>query len=844
MTPLISPAVQPRPMAPAHHNDVTRTPDREPDPSRPVDVPAPLEDLSGFDLTRSDHWGQPPSVVIQRLASHLLEKGGASVQAAHQAAYRLLINSAPEYLVKDIPASVTCASVLWAQLAMAVGRIEAHAPGRTLGMGYAEILLNAESLTLDAVTRQRIDGQALTEWGVANGVLTRTDEMPSASAMERLRAAYNEQLSALKSTSALLQTPIPSRRAMALALLERAFPDVDPSLFEVRHFQKARLTKGRPGIHPGSRSMLDIVMHGGPLATDEHWVSNNKRLPIDRFCSLYQQGKLEVASAFTKAYDQAISAHQTGQQSRVRQMIATLPLEDRNNLEFGKLEFFHTNQYTIAKDLFTPPALHVRGHTLEVKATRNGEVNLYTLDTRNGTVEKENFLLRRRTPPYTAANMESREANILSRTVQFESDSDFPAQPQGTQASDSLNSRRSHAIADVFVKSLDLNNEDLMNEARGLTSFDRDSARNEAIGEFFLNLIPLRSAIVNFQNGNIGQGVFDLGLDAVGLVTLGAGKAVQAGKVLGGALTTARQAAKAVRFVGATAVEAFNPLSGVGDLLVSGGRWVTRGSASAGELSNRLFRHYRAPESSLTGLSRNNQGVYVAADGHRSYVRHLDASGQAGVYEVRQVSRGADGSVQARVYHNNRQTPLLLERVQDDQWRRLGARGGQPVAVKADLGPEIGRGGEGVVYTSLDGKSVYKDLGPTRLTSVEGYVDMEVVNLNKYYGEGFAEVLIEDGRKYIKMGKVDGVDLAHVEKGSLPAEARSLLDDAIAQMEARDIFHNDPQLSNFMYSKTDNKLYPIDMNGMPAEFMVPAVKNVYDRQITQLRSAFSELIAQ
>jgi predicted Ser/Thr protein kinase len=187
---------------------------------------------------------------------------------------------------------------------------------------------------------------------------------------------------------------------------------------------------------------------------------------------------------------------------------------------------------------------------------------------------------------------------------------------------------------------------------------------------------------------------------------------------------------------------------------------------------------------------------------------------------------------------------LLLERVQDDQWRRLGARGGQPVAVKADLGPEIGRGGEGVVYTSLDGKSVYKDLGPTRLTSVEGYVDMEVVNLNKYYGEGFAEVLIEDGRKYIKMGKIDGVDLAHVEKGSLPAEARSLLDDAVAQMEARDIFHNDPQLSNFMYSKTDNKLYPIDMNGMPAEFMVPAVKNVYDRQITQLRSAFSELIAQ
>ena len=147
------------------------------------------------------------------------------------------------------------------------------------------------------------------------------------------------------------------------------------------------------------------------------------------------------------------------------------------------------------------------------------------------------------------------------------------------------------------------------------------------------------------------------------------------------------------------------------------------------------------------------------------------------------------------------------------------------------------------MYASLDGKSVYKDVGPTRLTSAEGYVDMEVVNLNRYYGDGFAEVMIEDGRKYIKMGKIDGVDLSRIEKGSLPPEARSLLDDVVAQMQAKDIFHNDPQLSNFMYSKKDITLYPVDMDGMPAEFMAPVVRQVYDRQITQLRSAFSELIA-
>lgn len=40
-----------------------------------------------------------------------------------------------------------------------------------------------------------------------------------------------------------------------------------------------------------------------------------------------------------------------------------------------------------------------------------------------------------------------------------------------------------------------------------------------------------------------------------------------------------------------------------------------------------------------------------------------------------------------------------------------------------------------------------------------------------------------------------------------------------------------------------NKLYPVDLNGMPGEFMVPVVKRVYDRQVAELRAAFNELVA-
>ncbi|MBS7673490.1 hypothetical protein KIN13_08625, partial [Vibrio cholerae] len=45
------------------------------------------------------------------------------------------------------------------------------------------------------------------------------------------------------------------------------------------------------------------------------------------------------------------------------------------------------------------------------------------------------------------------------------------------------------------------------------------------------------------------------------------------------------------------------------------------------ELSHELFGHFKVPDENIAGLSRNSQGVYVAADGHRSHIRHTDSNG-------------------------------------------------------------------------------------------------------------------------------------------------------------------------------------------------------------------------
>ena len=908
--------------------------------------PESLEDpaqntVAGFDLARQAHWGEGPQAVIDSLGRHLLEKGRVTAHTANLGARLLLAKTAPQFLVKDIPRSVTYGSLTWAQLAIATARIEADSPGRSLNLNYAQVLAYAEQVNTTPSALHDIRQKALADWGRANGLLTGTT--PTQPEQDAVRVEFNRQIEALTTASSQAQTPIPSRREMALDALKAAFPDLDPKVFEVPSLARVFRVPGRTGQFPGMRSMLDIVMHGGKLGTHEHWESPDKRIPAIRFCQLFESGTLDVADAFKGAYDGAITSIEKGQQGLADYLISTLPPQDRKNLEYGQLEFFHTNDYTMAMDLFSKPSLKTRGHTLRVKTTLNGEVNIYEIDTRRATVEKQNYWKTRYTPPYTEKNLHHTEANVISKTRLFDpfKDEADQARERSPSSADTpkFGSTRSDYIGRVFAKSLDLHNEDLLQQARGVTSFDKNAATNTAIGEFFLNLIPLRSAIVNFSNGNVADGVLDLGLDFIGLVTLGAGKAAQAGKAFSKGVSTLSGVSKAARFLGTSAIAAFNPLGGVGDLVGGGarligqggrrliakglegvnrlrgatgsydllkaasrqhgdvaigtfelagqtlegsavlrdGKWygfdvdkrrafgaelehfsvkaravdgaMTRAEVAPGsELSNTLFSEFKVPESTIAGRSRNSQGVYVAADGHQSHIRHTDSSGQVGVYEVREVSRTPEGVVQARIYSANRQTPLLVQHVQGDQWLRLGARGGNPPAIAADLGRMLGGGAEGVVYESLDGINVYKEFRGA-VTSMPHYVTAEAQCLNRYYGEGFATAMLENGRAYIKMKKLAGINLGDIPERSLSPEVRGLLADALAGMEAKKIFHNDLQLTNFLYSAADKKVYPVDIQVLDLEvlegdtFLYEMTMGDYARAKAKLKRELNELIA-
>ncbi len=580
-----------------------------------------------FDLLRPEHWGLAPSHVVSELSRHLVDNGRAAPYSATLATHLLLASSAPQFLVKDIPGGVTVGSAMWAQLTIAAARIEAQTPGRVQNMTYAEVIAQAESIAADTYTSQLAQRGALIDWAIANGVLKPSETEHSAAEIQQARIAYNDQLSALVKSSSLLETPVPSRKDIALEYLKAEFPQVDPSVFEIRNLQIRDQNALR--VYPAyltRRSMLDIVMEGKPLDKHHVWVTPDRRIPIASFNTYLKTKKhTEVKKLFDTHYEAAMKSLGDGHHELVKQLVSNLPLADRRNFEQGDVKFFHTSDYKIALDFTSPLELVHRARTMHVKTTLNGEVNVYEIDSSTGTIEKKEHLIRRLSEPYTAEKMDSRAANLITRMSVLNPyngarDSETTEKPVTAQTPDSYRSKRTDFIADMYVKALALDGEELLNHARGITSFDKGRALGSVIDEFFLNLIPFRSAINNFLQGNTLDGVGDLAIDAFGLLTLGAGKAAQAVKVFGkgmSGLNAAAKATKAVKFIGAAAIEFINPVGGVGDVLVGGAKLVGRGLAKGADVVTAL-RGASGSYDALKAASKHNRivatGTFKLAD--------------------------------------------------------------------------------------------------------------------------------------------------------------------------------------------------------------------------------------
>ncbi|WP_411388590.1 hypothetical protein [Pseudomonas sp. MPB23] len=550
-----------------------------------VDMKSPLRDskshIESYPWWRTPYsYGKSASAIVEAVVRDMDETGRASSpETARLLTHLLLASRAPELLVKDIPNKVTFGSHSWVALATAVRRLEAQAPGSTATMSYSQVMLQASIAPISARERAieyTAQQEALKDWGAVNGMPSHTEAQ-----MAEVSKAYDARIAKLKTASEALRTPMPVAKEMALAHLRKAFPDMDPALFE-----KHCITL-EPSVadFPGPYSVLDLYMDGRSAsgAPTPHYDAfytalfrtTSDRPSASRFISESPDVDIDavlakikhlpnISDEFKKSFREYVDSVETGISVQLRNLIARQPIEIRRNLEYGKVTIVREDQLT-----YTPYSLRVstlprENNNLLIKTEHDGQIHTYEVDLKQDRIVERTDLGDFRPGKFPLNHTHPGRKLVEVRGAGEYSSGVTDARNGSSATPDSFNSERTSYLADAYVKNMNIS--ELRKEAMGQTTFNTETPFYKKAYEFMLNLIPLRSAIVNFSNGNIGEGILDLSLDVFGFV-IGAGAAAKSAKVLSVGASAFSKVVHGAKILGRAAIGALNPVDGIPDLV-------------------------------------------------------------------------------------------------------------------------------------------------------------------------------------------------------------------------------------------------------------------------------------
>lgn len=566
----------------------------------------PQKHISGFDLAGQQLKGKPLSGTLQRVADHLYYRvrEASSPERALVQAHLRLASKAPELLVKDIPPTLTHGSPAHVSFSTAVARIEAQAPGATATMSYADVMMSGDIAPVSDAQRKIeyvSQYEALKEWGLTNSIVTSVTSPPD---MATITDAYNAQVTELRGASEAQRTLAPSsRKELALAALRKALGD------DVRLELKCIVLDKYDRDREGPYSLLDLYMenmlHNPPKAPNVRGRSNGTNawrlasytppargrgrseantpnFTIEDVLSKTKDLK-NITTEFATQYKAFGLALDKSVVTQVKNLIAQLPLEDRKNIELGSISAFSEMRglQDIALVGNEPKVQPVKkGKPVLLKVIRDGIPHTYELNVQKNTLEKRRDLgdfpsgiqpgpgIYDGVPLNVNTPYRSMEPIALSIRDDLRQETADGAGPLNSFAS-----LRTTLIG-VTVAKHTSTWRSLEAQARGLTTFESEVPFYKKLSEILLNLIPFRSAINNFINGNIGEGIIDLSLDIFGVLTVGAGTAGKVAKVASSAASAGGKALRITKSVGLGAVSLVNPLDGTVDLLRAGGRGV------------------------------------------------------------------------------------------------------------------------------------------------------------------------------------------------------------------------------------------------------------------------------
>ncbi|MFB3301801.1 hypothetical protein [Pseudomonas sp. AMR01] len=562
--------------------------------------------IANFDLLQPDNWGQPPSQVAAKLRNHLIAQKRCSPALANMVSYLLLARTAPQFLIKDMPDSVTIGSQAWVNLSIAAATVEAERPGAVANMTFAQVMSYSTTTEGQSDAVASAQRNALVDWAVANGVVQKsTDDAYTGEQLDTIRTAFNQQLNDRLSASQTMDKAIPTRKEIALEKLKERFGDLG-ALFEEKllgtdQYSGEPEQVGLSGLH----SLLDIAMMD--LPNSRPFTSSDSRIPL---AALNSNRTFGVTQAFDQQVASAIEDKKAAVNTTVRHLISQLPLEDRKNFEHGKISFFQESSYQLGAGFWgsTPGPKQPQ---LLANIERDGKTYAYEINFNTGTIKPVNA--------QRAKQQEARQAAWVDQTVKFEPLGSSPnlerESPSSESSINSFSSSRSADVADVFIAHLELDDPDIKKQARGQTTLDELNGGPKPLSDFLLNLIPLRSAIVNFQKGNYGEGVFDLSLDVFGFLTAGAATAGKLVKIGSSSLSTGAKALKTAKVIGAATIGVLNPVSGLGDVAAAGGKLLSKGAGYLASKGSEIVNKLKGATGSYDLLKAASKSNGVTATG-------------------------------------------------------------------------------------------------------------------------------------------------------------------------------------------------------------------------------------
>ncbi len=560
--------------------------------------------IEGYPLVTPENTGKPCATILKELAGHLVAKGrAASPEKAAVLAHLLLARRAPEFLVKNIPNQVTVGTHSWVSFVTATARLEAKAPGASATMSYAQIMLAASTAPITDAERQveyAAQNEAIKDWGVANGMSYAVDKATLAT----VREAFNAQIRELKEASETQQPTMPTTKAIALEQLKKALPGMDPELFE----KKCITSQPSSRYFPGPYSILDMFIDGrgllgvpdsadnwgehgrsfiksltsGAISIDPDgkpaaWVSSSDAININDVLVTLKQLPPPL-DAFSKTFSDYANTVKKTTAAQLKLLISKLPLEDRKNLEFGKLSIRKEIRYLRNDDL-----KRVAPGVLLVKTERNGNIMTYAIDRLKGTVTKQPDQSYKEYAPSTGLTHISRgkRFDVVEPSGKY-SPGITEENNTAQNAPNSFSSLRTQYIVDAMIADMDL--PAVKKFAKGATTFETEVPTYKIIEEVALGLIPFRSAIKNFIDGKVGDGLVDLAFDIFGFA-VGLGVAAKGAKALTIGASALSKLARAGKVIGRATVGALNPLGGIDDL--------ARGVVSLGRAAHKGVKYLR-----------------------------------------------------------------------------------------------------------------------------------------------------------------------------------------------------------------------------------------------------------